>query len=439
MKFIDSISVVDGWLPATFWVLGVLGVLFLLMPRKQPRWLLKIVITAVAAGILTYAVYWVLLWVANVLSDPLPGSVLTWAGLGVFAVLLGLLGLRGIRLWRRLLTPLAVLAVVLLAGIQINAYFGQYVTIGSFYSSDTANLPTLATSEFRNPGQVEHLSKVDIAAVDGWHAPASMPAHGKLAQVSIPGTVSGFAARRAIVYLPPAYLVVQRPQLPVMVLVAGQPGSPQRWLDAGHLTRIMDAFAAKNQGLAPVVVVVDPNGSIFDNTMCMNSKLGNVDTYLSKDVPDWILSKLDVQANTSRWTFGGFSFGGTCAIQMGTAHPDVYPNVIDMSGQIEPALSANRNTTVQQAFGGDTAAFDAQTPMARLAANRYPHSRVYFSVGANDHKYGPEMMKISAAAKNAGMNVRIEQIPDGGHSWSTVRAAMPQALDWLAVRMGVAR
>lgn len=439
MEFIDSTSLVDGWLPTAAWILGVIGVIFLLLPRQQSKWLVKAVAMAVAAGILTYALYWILLWVASVLSDPLPGAVLAWGVLGVFAVLLGLFGLRGTRAWRKWLTPLAVVAVLLLCGQQVNAYFGQYVTIGSIYGSDTAKLPTLSKNELRSPAQGARARSADIAAIQGWKAPSSMPGRGTLFQATIPGTVSGFVARRAIVYLPPAYLVARRPQLPVMVLVAGQPGSPQRWLDAGHLETLMNDFAAGHQGLAPVVVVVDPNGTLTGNTMCMDSRLGNAGTYLSKDVPAWIIGNLDVQGSTSRWTFGGFSFGGTCAIQMGAAHPDLYPNIIDLSGQVEPALAANRTVTVAKSFGGDAAAFNAQTPMAHLATRRYPHGFAYFSVGADDQHYGPEMLTISAAAKAAGMHVVTAEVPGVGHSWASARTGLAGALNLMGPRLGLAK
>ena len=437
MKFLNSINLVGGWLPTAAWILGVIGVLFLLMPRRQTKWPLKVLVVVVASGVLTYLLYWLLLWVANVLSDPLPGTVFAWVVLGVCSVLLGLLGLRGTRTWRKLLTPLAIVAVLVLGGQQINAYFGQYVTVGSIFGSDTANLPVLSRNELRTLAQEARSPRSDTAAAQGWRAPATMPTRGKLFQATIPGKVSGFVARRAIIYLPPAYLVAHRPQLPVMVLVAGQPGSPQRWLDAGHLEPLLDDFAANHHGLAPVVVVADPNGSLAGNTMCMDSRLGKTDTYLSRDVPNWITGNLDVQANTSRWAFGGFSFGGTCAIQMGAAHPALYPNIIDLSGQLEPSLSVNRGVTVQKSFGGDTAAFDARTPMANLAKGKYTHSFAYFSVGADDSHYGPEMLTISAAAKAAGMHVATTQVPGVGHSWASARTGLAASLNLLAPRLGL--
>lgn len=437
MKFLESINLMSGWLPVTLWILGSIGILTLLLPRKQKRWFLKVAVLAVVAVGLVYATQWLLLWVFYVLSDPLPGSALVWGSIGVFAVLLWIVGMKGIGVWRKVAAPVAVLAVILVASLQINAYFGQYVTVGSLINAENTNLPALSKQEQRTAQQVVQINSPDTPAVRGWKAPAGIPVEGKLVAATIPGTKSGFQARQAIIYLPPAYLTAKRPQLPVLVLVAGQPGSPQRWVDAGRLEQEMNNFAASHDGLAPVVVVADPNGSLSGNTMCMDSRLGNAGTYLSVDVPSWIKANLDVQTNTSRWAFGGFSFGGTCAIQMGAEHPTMYPNILVLSGQLEPALTASRSVTIQRAFAGNAQAFDAKTPLALLAHGTYKNSFVYLSVGANDAHYGPGMDTLAAAAKEAGMEVVESKVPGSGHSWFSARTGFADGLNVLAKRMGM--
>ncbi|WP_407812297.1 alpha/beta hydrolase-fold protein, partial [Staphylococcus aureus] len=94
--------------------------------------------------------------------------------------------------------------------------------------------------------------------------------------VTIAGTVSGFSARDAEIYLPPAYFTNPRPELPVLVLLAGQPGAPEDWLQGGRLVQTMDTYAAAHSGLAPVVVVADGTGSELANPLCVDSQLGNV-------------------------------------------------------------------------------------------------------------------------------------------------------------------
>ena len=81
--------------------------------------------------------------------------------------------------------------------------------------------------------------------------------------------MSGVAS--AQVYLPPSYFTNPRPLLPVLVLMAGQPGKPEDWLQGGKLTATMDAFARDHEGLAPVVVIADGTGSQMANPLCTDS------------------------------------------------------------------------------------------------------------------------------------------------------------------------
>jgi S-formylglutathione hydrolase FrmB len=199
----------------------------------------------------------------------------------------------------------------------------------------------------------------------------------------------------------------------------------------------MDQFAAANGGLAPVVVVVDPNGPNDTITMCMDSDIARADTYLSQDVPNWITSELGVDANHAHWAFGGFSYGGTCAIQMATRHTQLYPSFIDISG--EPAISADRTQTIQTAFGGDTAAFDALTPLTLLSEHRYPDVWGFFAAGADDGEFLPAMTEVSAAAQKAGMTVHTQTVLGQGHSWAVPEAVILPALEWLGPRLGLTR
>ena len=112
-------------------------------------------------------------------------------------------------------------------------------------------------------------------------ATPGLQGRGKVTSAPIPAPASGFTARIGKIYLPPAYFADPRPRLPVLVLLAGQPGTPQDWLSAGKLARIMDRFAADHHGLAPVVVVADDTGSRFGNPLCLDSRRGEADTYLA--------------------------------------------------------------------------------------------------------------------------------------------------------------
>src|SRR5262249_19155560 len=280
----------------------------------------------------------------------------------------------------------------------------------------------------RMPNVTEVVARPGQALGSIWHPPPGMPAAGAVYRVNIPGVTSGFAARPGYLYLPPAYLATPRPQLPVLVLLGGQPGDPRAWVDSGQVQAVMDDFARSHHGLAPVVVMPDDLGTEFANPLCLDSRLGQVQTYLTVDVPNWVTSHLQVRPPGQGWAIAGFSEGGTCAIQLGTQAPRLYQSFLAISGQVEPTLGS-RQLTISRAFGGDAAAFARVNPVTVLARTRFPRSAGVFVSGANDSTYTPQQQAMYRAARRAGMNVTLMHLP-GGHDWRLARGALQSNVAW---------
>jgi S-formylglutathione hydrolase FrmB len=276
----------------------------------------------------------------------------------------------------------------------------------------------------------------DLPLIDTWQPPAGLPAVGQVTAVPIPGIVSGFSAGDAWIYLPPAYATVPRARLPVLILMAGQPGEPRNWFDGGDLAATMDSYAAAHAGLAPVVVVPDWLGTSGGNPLCVDSPAaGNDWTYLTVDVHDWILDRLQVDPDPAHWAVGGLSAGGTCALQLATRDPAAYPTVLAFSTQDHPVLETGEDT-VDTVFGGDRDAYDAADPMALLATGTFPGSAAFFAAGEDDDVYGPRTTAVYEAARDAGMDVRYATLP-GGHDFVVWSAALELAVPWLGARLGI--
>lgn len=425
-------SLLSGALPVTVMALGGLGALWLLV-RPDRRHLLRTVpLTFLCALALTVGAWWVIEKAWRPFPDPLPMSVYLWSGLAVWALLL--IVPRAVAGRRRALTAavsmLAAALVLIASATQINLYFAPYPTVGDVVGPPAANAIDFAGVPPRQDGPV-----TGDPLEASWTPPADMPAEGKVTSASIPATASGFDARPAEIYLPPAYFTARRPLLPVLVLLAGQPGSPGDWLAGGKLEQTMNGFARAHNGLAPVVVVADGTGSQFANPLCVDSHLGNVATYLAVDVPAWAVGALQVNPDHRTWAIGGLSYGGTCALQMSTLKPDVYPTFIDLSGQLEPTLG-DRQGTVDDVFGGDAAAFTAVNPMDLLKANRYPQVGGYFVVGADDGEYKAGLHTVYDAAQAAGMDVAFQEVR-GGHTFAVWSKGLADSLPFVARRMGL--
>ncbi|KQS56850.1 hypothetical protein ASG36_17670 [Geodermatophilus sp. Leaf369] len=426
-RWFTGLQLVTGPLATALVLAVVVGLLVLVTSHRSRRWLTRRVPLAVLVAGLGLGLVWVLLRVLKPFPDGLPWLVFLWIGLGLLGLVLAVVSWPGQRWWRRALTVLAVLAVVVGAANGVNRVYQPYPTVAA-----ALQLPPYDEVDARDVLTGDTAAPVSPA---DWTPPGDVPTTGALSQVTIPATASGFPARAAWVYLPPAYLTAHRPLLPVWVVLGGQPGSPRDWIDGGGIAQRLDAWADAHHGLAPVVVMPDDLGGEVTNPLCLDSALGKADTYLSQDVPAWITHTLQVDPDHAHWAVGGFSYGGTCALQLAVAHPGLFPTFFDASGQAGPTLGG-ATATVAATFGGDTAAFDAVDPLHELAARRYPELSAYLTVGAGDDEYRPQARQVTAALRAAGVDVTSTEIP-GGHSWDVWGPGLQQALPWLAAHTGL--
>lgn len=425
-------SLLRGPLPVAAVAAAAVAATVLLRPRgPRAGWWGRRVPTAVAGATGTVLL---LLAAAPVLfSDGLPWQVWAYLAATAGAVALAVVAVRaGARPGR---VVAAALVVALAAASGVNVYYGEFPTPRTALGLGYPDQTDLAAV----PARAQRLVVAAGAPLDRtWSPPAGMPSAGQVSEVTIPGPVSGFAARSAWVYLPPAYLVGVRAQLPVLVLLPGQPGDPRDWLDGGGLADRMDRYAAAHQGLAPVVVLADDLGSELANPLCLDSQLGNAATYLAVDVPSWIRRILQVDPDPARWAIGGLSHGGTCALQMALTAPQVYPTFLDISGQDEPSLGT-RDQTVRAAFGagpGAAAAFRAVDPLDLLGTRRYLQTAGKLYAGADDAEFLPQARRVDAALRGAGVPAPLTVLP-GAHTWDVWGPALEDALPWLGARLGI--
>lgn len=438
-------SLLSGPVPWAAAGAGAAGLAFLLAPRPSARqssalgsrrWWVRAVPTVVLAAVaLTALVAFAVDRVWRPFPDPVPLPVLVAFGVALTGAGLAVAGFRRRRWPGRVGSVVAAALVVLAAGQSVNAVYGEYPTLRTALGLPAADqIPFTAV-----PPRLSLVGARSGQPLDAvWRPPDGMPATGVVTQVDIPATASGFAARPGWLYLPPAYLSSPRAELPVLVLLSGQPGTPRDWLDGGQLAARLDAFAAVHDGLAPVVVLPDDLGSTLANPLCTDSRLGNVATYLGVDVPAWVRATLQVDPDPRAWAVGGFSNGGTCSLQMAVTSPTVYPTFVDLSGEAEPTLG-DRASTVQAAFGGGPsafAAFAAVNPLDVLARTSFPDTAGYLVAGQQDGTYLPQAQGVFAACRAAGMDVALHVLP-GGHTWQVWGPGLDEALSWLAPRLGM--
>lgn len=406
--------------------LGLILFVILFM-RPTGKWTLK-ALTGVAGGaLLGLLIVWLAIDVWQLVNIPITTGSKLWFVSACAAVGLAMVSFRKSPRWRKWIAAVSVPVFILVAGIGINAEFGLNKTIAAVLGVTTGD--TLALPDTGKHGSVDE----NIPLWQSWQAPANMPTTGQQGIKEIPNTNSGFNARPAGIYLPPAAKTANPPRLPLVVMLMGQPGNP----DTQYIGAVLDKYAAEHNGLAPIVVVADQIGPDQADTLCVDSKAyGNVESYIMKDVVNFAKTNLGVLQDPKFWTIAGYSNGGQCAISLGAKHPDVFGNVLDISGEEYPGAE-NPGENLAKVFNGDQAAYDAQKPANILAKNQYKDFTAIFTVGSDDSVYVAGAQKVSAAAKAAGMDVSYYEVPNGGHVVAALNGGLEKGFEILYPHLGL--
>ena len=322
---------------------------------------------------------------------------------------------------RILATGSAVFLALVSAVGAVNAYYAYYPTLGEALGDPPADESSLRAAE----------------GDDG-----VLPAQGQVVPITIPGTVSGFQARQAQAYLPPAWFAEPRPALPVIMLMHGEPGDPSNWAEGGEAPATADAWAASHRGVAPVLIMPDINGSLTADTECVDSPIGNAETYLTVDVPAAVQKQLGTKPPGQAWAVAGLSEGGACAIMLALRHPDLFPTFGDFGGLVGPRLgetNADTDSTVAQLFGGSQQAYAAHEPTDLLNTGNPAYRRLggWFQAGSADPEPLAAVQQLASRAQRAGIGTCLVVVPGGGHTFDVWSAAFRSALPWMAARLGL--
>jgi enterochelin esterase-like enzyme len=436
VKALLDLGILSGPLVIAVYVAAAVALLLLVFVRPGPRWrraywFIAAMLAAVLAAGIGAGLTWLLSDQLDLFGADLTPVVRVWIAAGFAGIGIAVASFwHGT--WRRAIA--SVLAIVLFAtttAMSINIDFGQYPTVRSVlglsaFAGDV--LPTLA--------KPDPATQPTIAT---WSAPSDLPSKGTVGTVTIPATASGFKARDAVVYLPPAALTANPPKLPVLIMLSGQPGSPDQPLTTAKLQQSLDAYAAAHQGLAPIVVSPDQLSAPDVNPMCVDSPIGNSATYLTVDVPTWITTNLPVLPGPHYWGIGGYSQGGTCSIQLGAAHPELFGAILDASGEEFPKIG-DAQTTIDKGFGGDAAKYAAAYPAAIMAAHA-PYSDMFavFGVGSADSGYLPGVKTLYADAQAAGMTATYVEAQGSAHDATTWSYVFAQGLGLISDHWGLNR
>ncbi len=351
-------------------------------------------------------------------TDPLPVALWLWLGVALAALTVLVVGWRGARWWRRALAPVAALLAVLAGADALNASTGYFPTLAD------------AVGELSGAPLPQQVTLDQLISLTG------KTSTGRIVQVDIPDTASGFAHRQELVYLPPAWFRSKtRPKLPVLEMIGGEFAAPDNWVRAGNAVQTADAYAAQHAGFSPILVFSDATGGFKVDTECVNGPNGKAEDHLVKDIPPFVKKTFGAATDPKKWGVVGWSMGGTCAVDLAVEHPDVFTHFEDISGDLGPN-TGNKQQTIDKLYGGDAAAWDAHDPLTVLSHHaKYKNVSGWFESGDQEGAHIAQARQLSTAAHQDGIGSQVTVEP-GKHVWQFASGAFAQALPWLSQQLG---
>jgi S-formylglutathione hydrolase FrmB len=431
-----DVSLISGFLPIAIIAVAMIAMIAAVDWRAANR--RRHVATGVAVAIALTDVLALVQHEADLVPYAFPLRYYAWVA-GIFLALGLCVFTRPIGWWRRTVGLIAVPLMVAAALTLINVDFQAYPTVQSLAGSGAVH----QTSLEELLAQRSHPTGEALPGGNGQQvvaqsaAKSSAGVYGEAIDVSIPATKSHFAARDAWVWVPPAYVSARMTALPVLMLLGGSPGRTNDWLRAGYADRSAQAFADAHDGLAPIMVMPDANGSMMGDTECVDGKAGNSETYLTEDVPAFLHSKFGTLTGRN-FAVAGFSEGGTCAVMLALRHPAMFTGFADFSGLTSPTLTerVNPTETANGLFGGSMKNYLAHDPL-ELLRKRDLHGGAYFAVGANDAVHVKAQRTLVALAQGSGLTVCATETSGAGHSYGFWAQALATALPTLSAELNI--
>jgi len=414
---IGDLSIISGWFPtALFWT--TLAVVVVSVVWRH-GWKMEFLI-----GIPIGIVFVVLLFLFLHLFQPIPAgaprSMYLWLGAACLVGGLVVAGWHTAHWWRRALGALAILLAVVSAGSDANVTFGYYPTVARLFGKEANHFLDNSTLQ---------------ALRNEVHRTGQLPDHGATLEVTIPGTKSHYDTGSAYVWIPPDWFARNNPQLPVIELFHGTPGGPSDWTRAAFADQTSLAFAEQNHGVAPILVMPSINASPTGDSECVNSKLdGNVETYLTIDVPAYMQKNFNAKPGAFTTAVAGLSEGGTCATMLALTNPKLFNTFASYSGSGDLQYQQDsQSQTITVLFGGVAADYLAHDPTNLLKTDHYSGMAAWYEVGAQDPVL-PGLKTVATLSKAAGIET-CWATPPGTHSFQFWAQAFKDSLPWLSWRL----
>jgi hypothetical protein len=252
-----------------------------------------------------------------------------------------------------------------------------------------------------------------------------------LLSYTVHGALSGLSGT-VLVQLPRDYTsaATSTQRYPVLEAFHGYPSVPLNWVKVFDIGHAIDQQVQAHT-LHPTLVVMPqiemPRGL---DTEGVNGGPGQpqVETWLTRDVPDWVAQHFRVIANRNAWAAVGYSTGGFDAAMSTILHLAQYGAGIVLGGYFRPE------------FGPFYEPFSATSPagrrydLPRVVAHHAPPVSLWVETSHADAVSYSSSARFLRSTKSP-MAVHGVVLQNAGHrDWVWI-ALLPQALRWLGTNV----
>lgn len=319
-------------------------------------------------------------------------------------------------------------SVLLINALVIGMSFLLLNNTYVFYSSwsDVFGTSPLQQATAHGGSAGEILQKVPgptLARVTG-KRDFTLPDPGKRMQSYEVNDVASSTRMNVLVYLPAGYRSRSSRRYPVIVGLHGFPAVPHSFAKINFL-HTADRLTREHQ-LAPTIFVIPQiNNPTNLDTECVNGPAGapQTDTWLSSELPRWVVAHFHVQTGRLSWATLGYSFGGWCAAELTMRHPSIFSAALVFEGYFE--LDFGR--TYRPITGAARRPYDLVT----MAGNNPPPVAVWVFGSRQDGLSAPTTTGFVRRAKPP-LVVSATIVPTGGHRSAVYSPYTAGALSWLA-------
>ncbi|MCW2818966.1 MAG: putative esterase [Marmoricola sp.] len=351
--------------------------------------------------------------------------VVTWPRLG---------GRNPLRFLTRVLLLLLVnLLVLLTAATQLNSAFLFFADWSDLQGSITGHVAQTHLDRGGVAVKAVHRQVTGVRA----HVAAPVPplrvpvTRSGVASFTVHGRHSGLTGQ-VVVQLPAGYSapgsVHQR--YPVLEAFHGYPSQPLNWVKVFQLGQAVEQQVVAGT-MGPTLVVmpqIEFPGGVDTEGVDGTRGRPQVETWLTRDVPDFVAHTFRVRADRSSWATIGYSAGGWDAAMSTVLHPAQYAAGIVLGGYFRPE------------FGPFYEPYAASSPLSRrydlpaVVAHTPPPVALWVETSHADAVSYTSSADFLHHLRNPTA-VHTVVLQNAGHRDSVWIALLPQALAWLGTHV----